>query len=288
MKRISNKKNLKGLRICKAGMIAIALTWSASTWAQPTLPDDYVTFQEVGETVDTVTVGSRMAYKVRGDAVIAAMPASIMNPSYFKWEFSPALTIKSFDGTTDLTDLGSNYYAEKEISVVMPSSTGTMTLKIAEKSRPVVGTGCESADSTANIVIVAKPTLQWPSTKVTGGCVDADIDIALTLTGYKDWVVTYDVLYTDYISATTSTKASNQTATIGSEAKLTIASTVFDQPGKYEIKVTNLTDRISRKSLDQDLVKAIAGTNIPAATDMYTVHAYPTPKTHKLEHVKNL
>jgi hypothetical protein len=294
MKR-TNKKNLNILRICKTGMIAVALTWSAGVWAQPSLPGDYVTFQKVDETIDTVTVGSRMAYRVKGDAVIAAMPATIMDPSIFKWLFSETVTIKSLDGTSTLSEVGAgtHYYAEKEISVVMPANPGAMTLTIAEKSRPKVGTGCESPDSVANIRIVPKPKLEWPATKEIGGCSGNNVDIALTLTGYKDWVVTYDVLYTAYtVGATTSTIVSGAKATIGSAQKLTIASSVFGtapgNPGKYEIRVTNLTDRISRKSLDQDLVKAVAGTDIPAATNMYTIHVYPTPTTHKLEHVKNL
>ncbi|MDR0769430.1 MAG: hypothetical protein LBE71_05990, partial [Dysgonamonadaceae bacterium] len=56
-------------RIWKTGMIAVASAWSMSAWSQPTLPGDYVTFQKTGETVDTVTVGSRMAYRVKGDPV---------------------------------------------------------------------------------------------------------------------------------------------------------------------------------------------------------------------------
>jgi hypothetical protein len=213
-----------------------------------------------------------------------------MNASLFKWDFSVALTIKSPNGASPLTEANSGaypkYYAEKEISVVMPASAQTITLTVNEWSMPKTGTGCEGTDSTWNIVVVNRPTLLWPSTKEVGGCVATAVTIPLTLTGKSDWVVTYDILYTAYTSgAPQTTKLTNQSATVGSAKSLTIASTVFDTPGKYEVKITNLSDRISRKSLD--VINAVVGTDIPAAADTYVVHVYPTPKTQILEHVRN-
>ena len=284
------KTNSHSIRI--SGIIALTILLSTKIFAQPTLPGDYVPFSAAGpESIDTVTVGSHMAYKVAGDPVIAGLPSTVVNPSIFKWIFSPAVTIKKIDGSADLTTVEPNYYLEKEIRAVMPvvSTPTTMTLTINEKVRPVSGTGCEGTDSVANILVVLKPTLQWPGTKEISGCTATDVPITLSLTGYSQWVVTYNVLYTAYTSGALQTmKLPNQTATIGSNKTLTIDNSVFDADGKYEIQIVNLTDRISRKSLDQDAVKALAGTNIPAATDLYTINVLPTPKTKKLQHVRNM
>lgn len=292
--------------ILKTGLFAAAMILcTAVVFAQPTLPGDYVKFAAAGEreSIDSVTVGSRMAYRMAGDPVIANMPAAVMNPSIFKWNFSQPVTIKSLDGTQTLTEFDNTaspgYYTDKEISVVMPSTAGGMTLIINEKTRPVVGTGCEGADSTANIMIVDKSTLKWPGTIEVGSCTSTDVVIQLTLAGSlkgrHEWDVTYEVLYTPYDNYTASgtiTKVASTTVRIPAANTLTINNTVFDKAGKYEVKVTNLSDRISRKSLDQSAVAAIAGivgtggATIPS--DMYTVHVYPTPQTKKLEHVKNI
>ena len=119
--------------------------------------------------------------------------------------------------------------------------------------------------------------------------IDADNDGS---TGYGQWVATYDVLYTPYTSGSTTTILSDQPANLGvagskaGQYEIEIPATNFTNDGKYEIRITNLTDRISRKSLD--LISAIAGTDIPQPNDLYTVHIFPTPTTKKLQHVKNM
>jgi hypothetical protein len=291
--------------ILKTGLFAAAMTLcTAGVFAQPTLPGDYVKFATAGEreSIDSVTVGSRMAYRMAGDPVIANMPAAVMNPSIFKWNFSQSVTIKSLDGSQTLTEFDNTaspgYYTNKEISVVMPTTAGSMTLTVNEKTRPVTGTGCEGTDSVANITVVDKSTLRWPGTIEVGSCTATDVVIPLTLAGSlkgrHEWDVTYEVLYTPYDNypSGTITKVAGTTVRIPAANTLTINSTVFDAAGKYEVKVTNLSDRISRKSLDQAAVAAVAGVvgtggaTIPSA--MYAIHVYPTPQTKKLEHVKNI
>jgi hypothetical protein len=280
--------------IFKSSIFAAVFALLSSVALAQNLPDasKYVKFKtDAGyrERIDTVTVGSRMPYRMAGDADIAALvTAGVMNTSLFKWVFSPAITIKSPDGTGNPAVNGTyaNYYAVKEISAVMPSSTQLITLTVNERSMPKIGTGCEGTDSTWSIQVVAKPTLHWPATKELGGCVAEAVVIPLTLTGYSQWEVTYDVLYTAYTSsATPSAIKSNEVLTVSSVKELTLAATIFTQPGKYEVRITKLSDRISRKSLDE--IIAVAGTDIPAATDMFTVNIYPAPKTQILEHVRN-
>ncbi|MDR1672134.1 MAG: hypothetical protein LBS09_01525 [Bacteroidales bacterium] len=274
---------MKTLYIKTAIISCIAVILSVNLSAQ-----NYVTFQsDARETIDSVTVGSRMPYRMAGDADIAALETSgVMDPSIFKWQFSPSLTILNFAGTAATPAPGgeTDYYEEKVISVVMPITVQTITLTVNEKSQPKVGTGCEGTDSVAHIQVVARPTLAWPGTSAVGGCVATAVDILLTLTGYRDWIVTYNIAYTPYATGSPTTTTTGQTATIGNNRTMSIPASVFPNEGKYEITVTNLTDRISRKSLDQTLVAATAA-DIPSTP--YTVHVYPTPDTKKLEHVRN-
>ncbi len=297
---------MKTSKVLKIGFFAAAFALlSIGVYAQPTLPGDYVTFQKVGEGVDTVTVGSRMAYKVAGDPIVASMPATIMNSSIFKWDFSKAVTIKDIAGASTLTEFDASgspkYYTAKEISVVMPASLGDMTLTINEKSRPVNGTGCEGNDSIANIFVVAKPTLQWPATANYSSCANDAVTINVPVTGYGQWNVEYTITYKPF--GGTALAAVTYTATIGANGKkagtfgFTIPAVNFigtdgvqGVAGEYSVHVTKLTDRISRKSLDQTLVAAVQGANNTAdiPSEAYVVNILPTPTTKKLQHVENM
>lgn len=289
---------MKTNNIFKSIFLIVAVLFSANLLAQPTLPDDYVSFQKAGEEVDTVTVGSKMAYRVDGDPVIQSLiTAGVMNPSEFKWEFSTSLTMTKPNGSAltngdDQTGYP-NYYTDKEIYVIMPTTVGGITLTVNERSMPKNGIGCEGSDSTANILVINRPTMAWPGITEIGSCGVDDIEIDLTLTGYSDWVVTYDVYFTASINGTRTRIHQDETATVGSNKKITVAESLFNQvdgqskpvAGTYEIVVTNLTDRISRKSIDQTLIASQAG-DIP--TDAFKVYVYPAPASKKLQHVKNM
>ena len=291
---------MKTNNILKTGFFAIAFAaLSIGTNAQTLLPStpnppgatDYTVFTTTGgESVDSVTVGSRMPYKVDAQDPVTGLTFE------YKWLFSPALTIQDLGGAT-LT--GSNdYYAANEISVVMPGTVPTGDggkIKIGTNVQSLVeGTVLCSAenDTEYTIQVVAKPTLSWPTPPEVILCGNkVPVNIPFELTGYGQWEVYYEVYYTASTSGATRDKVVPETkVAIGNYGSklgpysFDLPAVDFEAPGKYEIQITNLTDRISRKSLTP--IVATAGADIPTA--LYTVNVYPAPTTKPLQHVKNM
>ena len=283
--------------IIKTALFAVAsVVLSATAWAQPTLPADYVTFQKAGESIDTVTVGSRMAYKVDGDPTINALvTAGKMAASEYKWVFSNSAAVLKTDGTTPATASSiaghTGYFKDKEINVKMPTTPQALTLTINEWSMLLGGTaGCEGTDSVANIQVVNRPTIGWNGTPETGGCSVADVPISVSLTGYGQWQVSYTISFVKHDGTGSVAPVVFTNVPLGATGKkagnysLTIPSTdLVNGEGVYTVTVTNLNDRISRKSLDP--IASVAS-DLPTGT--YKINVYPTPKTKKLQHVKNM
>jgi hypothetical protein len=138
-------------------------------------------------------------------------------------------------------------------------------------------------------MVVARPTVNWNASTPEVGCVATNVTIPLTLThgllGNPQYEVAYVINhYAGYDNSGTPTSTSS-TVYSGAltSANLVIPSTEFSSNGLYEIDITGITDRISRKSMDMTLVTQ-AG-NIP--TDLFQVYIYPAPQTNPLQHIRN-
>ncbi len=300
---------MKTNNLLKKGFFVAAITlFSAGAFAQlpsPSHPVDntwYTLFSASGtrESVDTVTVGSRMTYKTTGDpAINALVTANKMAASEFTWVFSnsQAVYVPSANGTTTAptpsTVVGhAGYFSGslKEIHTIMPANpTNSLTLFVNEWSMLTSTTsGCEGKDTTYNIVVVNRPTLRWPGTAAQSICASTAINLLLTLTGYSQWEVTYKIdYYDDFVGTGVPTTPGTSTKmTVPANKTLNFAATNFVNAGTYKITIENLTDRISRKSLDQSLVVSQSGDFLNGAA--YTVTVVPAPNTQKLQHVKNM
>ncbi len=306
---------MKTNNMFKVGFFAAAFALLSMTVSAQT--PNYTEFTTTGtESIDTVTVGSRMPYKMAGDPVIVGLAAQNKMKSEFKWAFytgylstvtgtplawaiNKGTTLTSATASTDAAY--PNYYTDKEINVVMPGSPGQYSLVVNERSiiLPSNVAGCTGTDSIARIQVVAKPTLQWPTVKETAGCAATAVTIPLTMTGYGKWIVSYTVKYTKLDGTGATTLGTYTAVEVGTDGRKSgqydivipaanLDNLQTDKSGIYTITINTLTDRISRKSLDQTSVAAVVGTHIPAAADVYTVNVYPAPKTKKLEHVKNM
>ena len=230
------------------------------------------------ETIDSVTVGSRMPYRVDAQTAIPGLSFE------YKWLFSPTQTVLSFTGTP-LTG-NANYYTDNEISVVMPATPGDIT--ITTNVRNLMGTTvlCEGTEENNTIRVLPRPTIKWPANGITTGCAAQEVTILLdALTGNEEFIVDYDIDYWDtYDKSGGLTSTSSGTVSLmSSSLSLVFPATTFSAEGLYEIKATNISDRISRKSLD-----LITSTPSDLPATVYQVVVYPSPVTKPLQHIKNM
>ena len=232
------------------------------------------------ESIDSVTVGSRMPYRVAPqDNVPTGLTVQC------KWLFSNGAPIQSLAGAT-LTGVDDYYDGVNEISVVMPTATGDITINT--NVRYMMGTTplCATAtDNTYAVRVVPRPTISWAETPVPiVACVATPVTIPVTVTGYRQFEVEYTVEYwSTFDKSGSSTTNSEWVVLTGNQ--LIFPETMFPATGVYEISITNITDRISRKSLDMSLVAA-QSSDLPGGA--YTVMIIPAPTTNPLQHIKNM
>lgn len=296
-----------------AGLILIGTQSYAQNVTSPSSPTS-----ETANS-DYVTIGSRVPYYAEADATIKAMTdAGTMKASIFKWSVTtaanvtlPAVPILSYGGAAAAqyndfraVTAGTGYF-DNEISVewnaVNGFAAGTQyKVKVAEKSvtQSATITGCEdTTPEVKDVFVLARPTVSFVGTEG-GGCGIAPGDIfnvPLEVKGLGNWIVTYTVAYnggaasapadytltlaapavTDANVIAESTTARTTGATEGLAYTLPAA-----QYGYYDVTITNITDRISRKSLN---TLAASG-----ATGTFRIYVSPTPATQPIQHIRNL
>ena len=275
-------------QVLKTGILATVLALLSIGVNAQTLPStptppnpltDYKEFSVAGETIDSVTVGSRMPYKMDAQTPIYGLTFEYM------WEFTPSLAIQSLTGAA-LTG-SANYYSANEISVVMPAAPGTMTVKTNVRSLFGTTVLCTGTEATNNIRIVPRPTIKWDASTPVPGCVAQAVSIPLTtLTGNAQFEVAYTIAYYTNFDGTGTPTTTTGYNVLTSNTTLDFPASVFASgDGLYEITLTNITDRISRKSLDMSLVASTAA-DLP--TSAFKVYIYPAPATSPLLHIKNM
>jgi hypothetical protein len=238
---------------------------------------------EVGG-IDSLTIGSKAKYWSQPSIVPDGVT---MNASRFNWYFTDNLDATITAGiTVDETPSGGSY-AEDSIHVSFAEGTytagTTIKVKTAEISQPVFGTGCTGSEEELEIFFVAKPAITL-TTGSDGECSSTatDFDIPIDVNGYGPFVVTFDVTYNAGAPVT-------HTATIGSVStkganslnlNVTVATHLDSGDGNYEIDVTDITDRFSRKSL--------VGIGGVVTSNTYTIGLSPAPTTNPIRHIRNL
>jgi hypothetical protein len=262
--------------------------------SNPPAASDYIEFKnDVDENdVDIVTVGSRMPYKVESNLT----PGINVE---FKWKFSFPSTILSVNGSSPATGSihpgpdSADWFHNKEVSIVMPSTIGNHT--VTNGIRYVVGNTvmCANQDVIEEIRVIARPTIKWTaSTAELAICIgdDALIDVTL-ISGVA--TPRYEIQYTiAYNPAFTGGSFTDKTGHVNAwmlpnstDNGMLFPAAIFDAAGIYRITINNITDRISRKSLNMDLVKAQA-VDLPAT--YYEVQVMPALPAIELQHIKNV
>ena len=274
--------------ILKIGFFAaFYLLLSLGVYAQ-TLPhtpnppstDHWTLFTAPGESVDSVTVGSRMPYKVEAQTPVTGLDFE------YKWLFSSGLSVQTLNGVT-LTGNG-NYYGSNEISVVMPATAGDLTINANVRTLSGTTVLCSAPDDDVYYVkVVARPTIKWATNGSVIGCSAQAVNIPLTaLTGYKQFEIAYTITYYNTFDKSGGATSTSSGYVVLTGNNLNFPASAFDNGlGLYEIEVTGITDRISRKSLDMTLVASTPG-DLPV--DAYKVYVYPAPTTNPLQHIRNI
>lgn len=296
--------------------LALFLVAGMSTFAQYVGPTA-VTYQAANS--DYVTIGSRIPYYVAPDATIAALAPASMDYSNFQWEvltgaLAPlGITPTTYAGAALTAGEGAlPWVNENEISVTWaaPAVVGTQyVIRATEHSNPLGAAnfafGCaDLTPEVKNVFVLARPTAAFVGA-TGGGCGVAPGSIyyvPLTITGLGDWDVTYTVSYNggaasapatytltvaDPIAGVTDVNVVAQSVLARTAAGTPTAATdglAYTLPaaqyGYYDITITDITDRIARKSLDALAASGAAGT--------FRIYVNPTPETAPIQHLQNL
>jgi hypothetical protein len=270
---------------------------------------------------DYVTIGSRMPYFVTADpAIITLQGTSEMAQSQFRWRFfesdgttpmTTAPAVLNWNGTGATAGGAATYYVANEISVTWgaPSSAaalGHYVVEATEHGIPYGGVFADGCDdptpSVRDIFVIDRPTIDVSATayKACGFNLGTDhFYVPVTATGVGSWDITYSLqinagaattgltdnigtaeTYADGTILTNPQIDRNLTGTPGATTDgIDITPTVY---GKYTVTVTNVTDRISRKSLTA--IASQAG-DLPATS--YVFYIVPTPNTGAIQHRNN-
>lgn len=302
----------KSLLLAIAGFVLLSVQSFAQNVTTPSAPTS-----EAANS-DYVTVGSRVPYYAAPDPTIKTMTdAGTMKASIFKWNVTTAadanmtVPLLEFDGSAGqqyndfrVVTPATGFY-DNEISVEWTVANGFAAntqykVKVAEKTvtNSMTIAGCEDATpEVKDVFVLERPTVAFAATEG-GGCGVAPgsaFDIPLTVQGLGNWEVTYTVSY----NGGAASAPANYTLTLGAPAvtdATVIAQSQLDrntaageglsytlplaQYGYYDVTITNITDRISRKSL--------AALPASGASGTYRIYVTPTPTTQPIQHIRNL
>jgi hypothetical protein len=244
--------------------------------------------------VDTVTIGSKVAYSV--DPSIA--PDALMDASKYNWFFTTNADANLAWGAAENIRLeedtlgNGNLFDEDSLNVSFEIAAGlaagtTIKVKVQEVSQPKFGQGCSGSIEEQQIFFVARPSFDFANTQRTGGGCDVDldtVDISLSVDGYGPFVVSFTIN-----GGAVQTQTLGDASIRGTNIPLTLRLNQDDHltggVGSYVVAFTNIADRFTAKSLDQTRIASQAG-EFPA--DSYTIGINPSPTTQPIKHIRNL
>ena len=199
------------------------------------------------------------------------------------------------------------WFKNNAILTYMPATTGSQNLTVNVRYTNDATALCGGGTSDAieyPIYVIDKPKMEWFGDKKFGACEDTDVvipDANAKATGRPVFEIQYKItFYAEYDvdgDPVASSKGAEKTQWITltgdkmafpASEFLTGAGNNGSGPGLYQIHVLNITDRISRKSLDKNAVASVVGTDVPSDPFNLYIYAKPDPSKIKLFHVKNM
>jgi hypothetical protein len=292
----------------------VATPVNTSAADMETANSDYVTiesrvpyFVATDNTIQAMTTAGTMKQSIFKWVITDASDVNVPGFSVLNVTGTAASSYDKFRNA-----LAGTGYFDNEMSILFSTSgsysAGThYKVKVAEKSVTLSTTieGCEDVTPVEkDVYVLARPTVAFIGTEG-GGCTvspGSDYYVQLNLTGLGNWKVEWSLNYngagavaqSDYDltlaapsvtdatviaeSTTSRTAAGTETATPGTTGlKVSLPAGQF---GYYDVKITNISDRTSRKSLDALAASGAAGS--------FRIYVNPVPETNGIQHVKNL
>jgi hypothetical protein len=228
-----------------------------------------------------------------------------------------ATTPEQADNTPLVAGGAAGYYTANEISVNWNvAANARYVVRATEHSMPISGVfaeGCDDPTAQADTVyVIDRPTIVFPTTFYNAACgttpgAATSFYVPINVTGLATWRITFSVTYNgagyvpsgevvgfgalegstdaDVLANAASVKNLAGTPTAGTAGLNVVLNGggATNGYGRYVVNVTNITDRISRKS--QDVIASQAG-DLPASD--YTIYVMPTPATGTIQHRINL
>lgn len=278
-------------RILLVGLVLGMLSFISKMDAQVTGNTGLGYVANATGSVDTVTVGSVMPYRVTGDINFHALRRlGLFVNSDFNWSVTGAAG--GFDLRNSTGSSSTSPAAKDTLVSVQWINNGTYHVLTTEVPVPAAGMpaiSCTAAANDLTVLVVSRPTAAWTSATALGGCgvAGTSIPIQVNVTGTGQYTVTYGVTFTNLAGVTTDVVAAGTTYTTGTyqPGSQTINLPAIAIPaatyGSYTVTITNLSDRISRKSG----VTTLAADRPAAALNVYS---YPAPVTQPIQHIRNL
>jgi hypothetical protein len=247
---------------------------------------------------DTVSIGSQSRYRVNSTM---SSPSSYYNTAGFIWANTGGYTLYKADGTTTpltpFAPVDPDGAVNDSSIVIIPSATGTFNVTVAEKSRPKFGLGCVGSTQTTEVEVIALPAAAYGVDS--GACaLPVTIPLPVTFTGYGNYQVTFsvqaynmaDVAQGAAVTVNMDNLYNIRTKGTQSYARVQLATATFPalaSGGYYVITMTNLQDRISKKTLGYNFGTVNVANANPDAADDYRYYLYPTPTTQPIQHIQN-
>lgn len=245
---------------------------------------------------DTITVGSKAQYHVN----LSIRANAIFNNSGVIWTLPGGGSFFQADGVTALPANAADGARTDTLIVFVPSATGTgLTLTAQEKSRPLAGVGCTAAGTTSrDIVSIALPTATFNADS--GSCaLPASLSLPINFTGNGNYDIRLNVQAKN-MAGTNVGAAVNIDLTSLLNARTTHTAKKIYIPvstatfvalpaagGYYVVSMTNMQDRISKKTMGYAFNTTEVANATPAGVDVYNLYVYPAPTTQPIKHVRN-
>ena len=256
---------------------------------------------------DTVSVGAKMPYYVRPDAVISH--STLYNPSGFAWDFNgggSASLLNASGAALGVSPVGATYATDTLVMATMPAAAGVINLKVTERSNPKFSAtaGCAGNQRTLGINVIdlpLKPTIANADTAQGGCSASAPYAVKYNFTTstakfpayIQVTLKTYDVTGAAIGTPTTTWYQINKTSDniVIAQADLNTAAGGTFVTGRAEVSLGNLYDRISL--IDSNYKIGAATFTNSLAVDASVVQkaaimVLPTPNTGVISHIKTL
>jgi len=235
------------------------------------------------EATDTVMVTSVMNYFVMPDknynqAYYAQnnYAATNLTESKFEWIVANGSSIATQTPNSATTPGTSPW-----IKVTWGATLGATTIKVKEVPQGIT-TNCESAETTIDVFVIARPTIGF--TQIGSAYVDSDCYTNAANVSYNFPVAvntSSNQILVNYRLETTGLSGGTPTITNITDVPVTsgILRLAFSDYGHYKVTITKITDRIARKC-------DVEGT-ISSGADVFTYSVLPQPETGPVYHVPN-